>query len=609
MGIDFKHLEIIPGTGKRHVGERLFSAFSDLEEIPDSFEGTLDVMAWTEKNRLLSGKPFRYDDAGVSMMRGEKDGPLTTAPRPYLNKVLKDTVQDKSIIKCRQSEFTESEISDNIYLSCTRPNTMVRHIFPIASVANQVAKERIHPSIMNSPSVRVRLLKPISLSSHGFSNGSFYTVASSYSETGGRGPTSDKITFDEYESQNEKIEEIFGESTSHSTLARRTRISTPMFPGGGIDARFSDATGHEWWLVCPRCHKRQQMTFPDSIIGFFEKTALREDEGSYQKRLDKVYIGCKFCKEYIDRTSPFYLKHSGWYARRPSLEGLRHSYRVTYFMLPWKTGKEILYKYHGYRYVHQFWNEVVGYAYVGEDANIPRASVEACSDPSLANSFMKVATVKNTAIGIDWGPTVSWVVVMGDGVPGNPDTPSVIYMERIDKESLQQHGFSGADTDHVGRAGQIIDRFSAGIVVNDANGIGNDRNSILIRRYKMRAYGLFYDTDEKQKQKKRTKVIEPMWILNQNKVTVSRTGTLKLILKSFREKDISFPRLDPLTTVFVDHICALAVERIEDPTTGAEYEVVGKIGPDHFAHAYNYARIGYDRMTGRDRGGGVPGVI
>jgi hypothetical protein len=277
-------------------------------------------------------------------------------------------------------------------------------------------------------------------------------------------------------------------------------------------------------------------------------------------------------------------------------------------MLPWKTGREVLYKYHTFRFVHQFYNEVLGYAYVPEDANIPRSTVEACSNPNIVNTYSRIASLRDVAVGVDWGD-VSWVVVMARGVPGDPGKPHVVYIERIDKESLKLHGLGEDGFSHAKRVAQIMDRFKGAILVNDANGIGADRNSYLIRRYKGRAWGCFYDTAEIQRQKRKTKTIEPQWQRHQGRVTVSRTGTLKLMLAMFRESEIVYPRIDPLITQFVNHVCALGVEQREDALTGAVFEVVGRVGPDHFAHALNYAKIGYDHISGKEHGGGTPGVI
>ena len=78
-----------------------------------------------------------------------------------------------------------------------------------------------------------------------------------------------ELTFDEYETQNPQIEDIYSESTSHSELGRKTRISTPKFPNSGIDLMYNKGCQYEWHVTCPHCGKEQQMTFPENIINFF----------------------------------------------------------------------------------------------------------------------------------------------------------------------------------------------------------------------------------------------------------------------------------------------------------------------------------------------------
>jgi hypothetical protein len=559
-------------------------------------DGINDVQKWITENRIIQGRKFSYEDAHIAMMLGDKDKKLETAPRPYLRQCINDIAREKSIIKCRQSEYTETEINENIYLCASRPFTNVRHIFPTAGMALQIGKEKISPAIEQSPKIAEQVQKPYNVTSKEFKNGSFYTIDSSWTDYQGRGPSSDKLTFDEYEIQNPQIEEIFSESTSHSEIGRRTRISTPKFPGSGIDLMFNRGSKFEWHITCPKCNKEQIMTFPDNIINFFDITSPGEiGSEAYTKKIDRVYIGCKHCGTYIDRTSQHYLTNSRWIAGNTTLIPIKTSYRVSYFMLPWKTGKEILFKYHQFRFVNQFFNEVIGMAYVTKEAEISREIFEQCQDLSFTNQFGKIGNLKNVSVGVDWG-VVSWAVVRASSQYDNKMS-RIIYIERIDEQSLMNNGFIGNQTDHAIRVSQIADYFNARIIINDANGIGVDRNSYLIRKYPTRAYGCFYDTAENQKQKRNIKLIIPQWNESKRIVTVSRLETFKMLLQEYEARKVTIPRLDPMVETFIEHHSNLVIERYEDETTGAIVEEVGKIGPDHLAHADVYAKIGFDKMV------------
>jgi hypothetical protein len=577
-----------------------------IDEYCEFSRGKSDQQSWIEANRLIFGKPFSYSHAEVQMLLGNEDkenlkinkaGFLERAPRAYLSQYIADDVRDKSTLKCRQSEFSETEINSNIYLCSVRPYTNVSHIFPTAKMANQIAKEKISVAIEKSPKIFRNIVRPYNLTSKAFSNNSFYTVDSSWTDHQGRGPSKDKITFDEYESQNPHIEDIYSESTSHSALGIKVRISTPKFPNAGIDAQYQKGCQYKWVVTCPKCKETQMMSFPENVINYFELAGSGNtaEDPEYIKKLDQVYIGCKFCGCYLDRTTDHYIQTSRWVADKPHLIGMRHSYHVTYFMLPWKTGKEILYKYHTFKFYHQFQNEVLGCAYLNPESEINREIFEQCSDRSFKNAYQKVGLAKNISMGIDWGDP-SWVVIRANGWPGDVKKPRIIYIEKINKATLKKHGYAGRSIDHVKRVEDIIKFFSPRIIINDANGLGVDRNAYLIRKFPTRCWGCFYDTDEVQKQRKKEKLLTPSWSEGRRTVTVSRLATFRLLIQEYEEKGVAIPKIDPEVESFIQHHANLVFERYVDENSEQEYEVVGHSGPDHYGHADNYAKIGFDKL-------------
>lgn len=572
-------------------------------------KGKGDLQTWVEANRIIYGKPFRYDDASVKMMLGEKDKKLDRAPRPYLMQYINDQCPDKTTIKCRQSEFTEAEINENIYICASRPFTNARHIFPTQGMANKMGTEKVAPAMEKSPRIAEQIVRPFNITKKEFTNGSFYTLESSWTDYQGRGPSSDKITFDEYEQQNPQIEDIWSESTSHSEIGRRSRISTPLFPGSGIDEKFKKGCQYEWHVVCPKCKKDQILEFPDNLIGHFEINTREDmDTEEYMRRLNRTYIGCKFCGEYIDRTSDHYVKTSRWVAMKPHLVLERASYRVTYMMLPWKTGKEVEYKYHSFKYINQFWNEVMGYAYISPEARISRDIFEQCQDKAFVNQFNKIGQARNVSVGVDWGDE-SWVVVRANGFQPDTRKPKVIYMEKIDRESLLKGGYERTGIAQAKRVADIAIFFNARIIVNDANGIGSDRNAYLRKMFPTKAWGCFYDTDEQDKQRRKVMLIQPQWSENTGRVTVSRLNTLKLLIEEYTSKKVAIPRIDMVVEEFIKHHANLAIERYQDEKTEAIFEVIGHTGPDHLAHADNYAKIGFDKFVNTLQEGSSPGVI
>jgi len=578
-----------------------------LEEYCRFSSGKNDLQEWIENNRMIYGKRFSYSSCATRMQLGKKDKELQEAPRPYLKQYINDATLDKSVIKCRQSEFTENEVNENIWMAATIPHIKIRHIFPTAGMGQQMAKEKISPAQMNSPNVKRLIQKPFNLTSKNYVNGSFYTIDSSWTDHGGRGPSGDKITFDEYETQNPQIEEIYSESLSHSQIGKKVRISTPLLPNSGIDLKYNQGCMYEWWIICPKCKKKQVLTFPDNLINFFEAGEEEISTERYLKQIVKAYIGCKYCGTYIDRTSKHYLNTSRWVPKRKHLVGIKASYRVTYMMLPWKTGMEILAKYHSFKFKHQFWNEIMGYAFVDPTAIINRGLFERNIDPTFKNTFRKIGFAKNISVGVDWG-LVSWVVVRANGFEPKKKYSRVIYVERIDSKSLKDRGYSGGQLDHAKRVADISLYFRAKVIINDANGIGVDRNAFLVKKFPTRAWGCFYDTDEIQKQKKREKLLTPRFSVGSRTVTCSRVGTFKLLMHEYEEDRSAIPCLDPVVEEFIQQHANIVIQFMADSRTGQVYEIVGATGPDHFAHADNYAKIGFDYLVNTESGSNV-GVI
>lgn len=185
----------------------------------------------------------------------------------------------------------------------------------------------------------------------------------------------------------------------------------------------------------------------------------------------------------------------------------------------------------------------------------------------------------------------------------------VIYVERIDIDTLKDHGYKGDQNDHADRQSEIISFFGAKIVINDANGLGNDRGETLAKRFPTRLYNCFYDTDEIKKQKRRQKMIEPQFTDSKRQVTVSRLITFKSLYRAYEECRISIPQIDREVEEFVKHNCNIAFQNQVDDN-GNQFEIVGKINPsDHYSHASNYANIGISKLVNNERVGGSIGII
>lgn len=582
------------------------------EEIDFKYEKG-DVWDWIAKNRVIVGEPWSWEHAKIAVDLSEVDKRhvkyyvenglcyLERAPRPYLKQYLNDKSRVKVVMKCRQSEFSESEINYALFNCVTKDYYNVRHLFPTSAVANQVAKEKISVAIDTSPNIKRMLRKPFNLTEKSFITNSFYTIDGAYNEHGGRGPSAEHIVFDEFNTHNPKVKDVYAASTEHARYGGlKIYISTPTMPHMGIHAEYLHGTQYTWRVTCLSCGREQTLEFPDNIINFVEKgTYPTPDEED--RALEQTYIGCRYCGAYIDKTSVEYENSCRWVAKYPMRKDVA-SYLVTGMMLAWKTGKEINKKYLRMRFVHQFYNEVIGIQYAGDSTRVSKEEVRACQDFDWRNIFRRTDDMRNLSVGVDYGESESWAVVVGDGVGMDDDQPRVLFVMRIANDTLEKYKIGSGSENHVLLVKLIVETFDADIVVNDANGIGIRDNAKLRSEFGERVWGAFYDVNDAKAEKLNKASVQVSWNDAKQTVTIPRTVELMETMECFKKKKYLIPREETVSvTYFVEHIHALTSTYYLDEETGKVYHRVQHIGPDHFAHAFTYARLGYEKIRVNSR--------
>lgn len=568
---------------------------------------------WIEDHRWINGKPWSYESSGPFIEYGDKDKKHDVLPRPYLLSFLLDQCRVKSIEKPRQSELTENHVNEGLWQGSTRPNTSIAHVFPTQELGNSVSTEKIQTALYESPRIAKNVKRPYSVKRYKFKNNSIYSIIGAVSTFGGRATPRDIIIWDEVDLIPESVFGVYERMLEHSALRILRYISTPTVPNIGIDARAQKGCGYEWLIRCPKCRKQQFFDFPENIINFFDITAYDPESPEYQKRLNKVYIGCRYCGHYVDRCSKFYTKNSKWIPKKPDLVGIHNSYFLTQLMIPWKTGKEILRKFHELTgYIWQFYNEVLGKAYVKSGSQLTDQDIRKNCRP-WGMMPARTSAMQCVSVGIDWGEKQSWVIVSAIGVEAaQPHKRCVVYAEEINEQVLKARGFKGDSDEHQLRAAQIIDAFGAEIIINDANGIGVDRNTYLVNRYPKKAWGAFFDTAEMKKQLSKSKMLVPVWSAGNKRVTFSKLNVWKEVQTEMKRELVRIPRptghKDDVIEKLIKHHQALVVQPRWNSEYEREYEMVVKVDKDdHLADADMYSALGCWKLMG-NRSGRIPGV-
>lgn len=602
------------GTRRRKLVKTAAAVAETAASIRGRLSDKKDVQTWVRANRYINGERWTYESAGPRIEYGKHDIRAKILHRPYLRQYVEERAPIRSSIKPRQSEFTENQINENLFYAVTHA-AKVSHIFPTDELGDAISNEKIGPAIRDSPAILEELVGQGHVRRYEFRSGGMYTISGALKRAGGRASSRDILVFDEWDFMPATIEGVYGELLSHSRLGLIRKISTPTVPGIGIDKTIREGCGYEWHVTCPKCKKQQVLTWPDNLIGFFDTVTVSPDSPEYVARLDAVYIGCNACGAYLDRNSAHYLETSRWIAARPELAREHASYLVTAGMIPWKTGRELLRKYHVLgNYVHQWYNEVWGTAYLKADNRLTMEDVLGCAG-TWNMIGTRIPVLRNVSVGVDWGEKQSWVVVSAAGVnPADQHKRCIVFLEEINSDTLKAAGYAGATTDHVDRLIQIARVFNADIIVNDANGIGIDRNKKIIDTFQDRAWGAFFDTAEVKRQATRqSTLLMPQWTAERHRVVLSKTHTLKEVQGEFRARRVELPTMQGprggLIEIFARHCRALAVQPRWNVEYEREFEIAVKVAEeDHFADANMYSKIGFDKLRGK-QGGESAGMI
>lgn len=119
----------------------------------------------------------------------------------------------------------------------------------------------------------------------------------------------DVLVEDEVDEQDPRAIEIARKRLGHSEVAEVRAISTPSFPGEGIDAMWAGSDQREWMVPCPACNQWQQITINHVVT---EWDGLERPVAWHGQREGSAWPVCEKCGGRLDR-----LAAGRWVARYP----------------------------------------------------------------------------------------------------------------------------------------------------------------------------------------------------------------------------------------------------------------------------------------------------
>jgi hypothetical protein len=323
---------------------------------------TLNLFEWVQQHRkmLAPGKPLDF------------------ATHQYLVKLHQETAGKTVIKKAAQRGISEVAISLALW-SCDSGRGNTLYVFPTVTHISDFSSARFNPAIEGSP-----YLSGIVVSgseSGGVERVQLKRIRSNFLYLRGAqvGPTGNApglksidastLILDELDEMPEAAIPIAEKRLLHATDPIAWYISTPSYPGYGIDELYAGSSQNEWLIKCDACGHWTLPTIEQVVTEWDE---LGRPVAWHGQAEGRAWIACEHCGGELDRLS------GQWVAGYPDREIA--GYHPTVFCSPWGNLLEIV---EGLQTTDEskrkeIYNQNLGECYVPVGVNLTGVTLDAC---------------------------------------------------------------------------------------------------------------------------------------------------------------------------------------------------------------------------------------
>ena len=477
--------------------------------------------------------------------------PFSFARFPWLASIYNDDHPEIVVPKGSQLGFSIWALLRGFHGLLTRYRGVI-YFMPTKDDVSAFVKGRIDPMIIDNPAMRKNVRNTSNVDLKRISNGTIYFRGMN-SRSGLKSVPADLLIFDELDevpAVNVRLAEkrLFGSSFRH-----RIEISNPTLPDKGIDKRYQESDRMIWHLRCYACGKWEAPDLHFPMKAGKEVPCIREQTDG------PALLVCSRCGEELTD-----LQRGKWIPMNIG-RGRCRGYRLSQLARPGVDLDAILHEYRTTEHLGEFYNGVIGVAYLDATDYVSRTQVlQLCGVDQMAEH-----SVPACSMGIDVG--------------GSPATGSGIMHYVIstpDRTGARRRRYvrmgivaTMSDLD------DLIRRFHVNEFVIDAMPETDLVVKWIASTWPGRGWRCYYDENRRQ---------GPAWNEKERSVAIHRTQALDSSREAIRRQEITLPASSEMVKLFAQHQEHAVKKLVTDARGNKRYVYVKRTVEDHFAHSLTY---------------------
>ncbi len=498
---------------------------------------------------MIDGRPFEFSE------------------HRYLEGIYQDASPYIVIRKAAQMGASEYAISRALHFAVLHGGRTI-YYFPTDNDVGEFSRDRFGPAINRSEYLSGLVKDTDTAGLKQIGEGSIYFRGTN-SRTRMKSVPADFLIFDELDEMVPANVELARKRLGHSAYGWELYLSTPSFPGYGIDLVFEKTDQRFWLLRCSGCSSWHCLE--DEFLEAHGSPQDPRAEICFVKgKPGREELVCTHCGHRLDPAV------GAWVAKRP--QESRRGYAMSKFASTLLSQQDrslgaqtkpaaLLRQWRETQFPAEFYNSELGLPYLDAEGGLSEQDLQA-----LVGGYPLMATGRECVMGVDQGNGLHVVVK-------EPKADGYAITVYVHHEPMTDETFSHLD--------HMMEDFDVRSCVIDA--LPNTHAArAFARRFRGRVWLSYYGN---QKGK-------ASWGYDQENspiVNVNRTEALDTWRDLHKQGKRRIPRVEGQVTAYVKQMTNILRSVEEDPVTGAKKATWIKRGPDHFAHADSYAEVALGR--------------